>query len=194
MTYSIPVYHIDTNDRIDKYIKDEIFLKSLEDGDWLGSGMYFWDNRANMNYWYRIKAKKFPSKNFAGVQVQQNFLEEELLDLTDTETLSKILGYVDFIGKMRSSTADIEKHFGALLNALYKMIELKPELFDFSFSVIRGSGMYGKTKIRNNEKQLIDEKLTTFPHLTAQVKTIYLFKHDDFAVKGTKKKIDISTK
>ena len=54
---NVNVYH--TNDRL----KIENFLETSEliiskDTNWLGSGMYFWDNLSNAKYWKNEKLRK----------------------------------------------------------------------------------------------------------------------------------------
>lgn len=54
---NVDVYH--ANDRL----KVENFLKTNEliiskDTNWLGSGMYFWDNLSNAKYWKNEKLRK----------------------------------------------------------------------------------------------------------------------------------------
>ncbi|MBE4726277.1 hypothetical protein [Leuconostoc citreum] len=185
--HSIPVYHVDSENKITEYIQNNKFLDSQEDGDWLGSGMYFWDNVANSKYWQAIKIRHNPAKTYKTVKVQQTFEDNELLDLTDKEIMASTLQYASVLeGRGKSQSRDVTKHMGALLNTLYEVTAESPEIFGFSFSVIKGTGLYSKTVLSDNDNDLINTTLSKTPHLTHFMKTIYLFKHDNHAVIGSK--------
>ena len=178
--HSLPVYHVDSETRINRYIQGTEFLDSTEAGDWLGAGMYFWDNIANSKYWWNIKTRNNPTVNYQVVKVQQTFSDEELLDLTDRDILARTIQFADLLAKKgKGHRNDVTKHMGALLNALYEVTSESPELFGFSFSVIKGTGLYRKSDLRGNDYGLIDTTLSTSPHLTHFMKTIYLFKNDN---------------
>lgn len=184
--YSLPVYHVNTSDNIQNYINNTVFLDSKEAGDWLGAGMYFWDNLSNSKYWYAIKTHQHFGVDFSAVKVQQQFEEEDLLDLTDKDTISKVLSYSGMLQKRKGTNGDVSVHMGALLNAIYAVMQESPEFIPFSFSVIKGIGLYKKTRLEHNEGALWDESLSRTPHLTHYMKTIYLFKHDKHVVMGSK--------
>lgn len=56
---NIKVYHCNDKQRCEKFLKEDNYLIwSEEDGIWLGSGMYFWDNLSNAKYWKGEKNEK----------------------------------------------------------------------------------------------------------------------------------------
>ena len=84
---NIDVYH--TNDRL----KVKIFLKTNEliiskDTNWLGKGMYFWDNLLNAKYWKNEKLRKRETTDIK--IIKGKIFLEKLLDLTDEETVKYI--------------------------------------------------------------------------------------------------------
>ena len=93
---NVDVYH--ANDRL----KVENFLKTNEliiskDTNWLGSGMYFWDNLSNAKYWKNEKLRKNETIDIK--IIKGKIFLEKLLDLTDEETVKKIDKTWDIISK-----------------------------------------------------------------------------------------------
>lgn len=185
--YVLPLYHVDTLERINDYINDEIFLDSKEDGDWLGSGMYFWDNIANSKYWFAKRVRDDSTLDYGTVKVQQKFKEDELLDLTDVEIMGKVLQCINLIEAMPEfKNINVREHIGTLLNVLYNITKKNSLIFGFKFSVIKGIGLYRRTRLAHNDDRLIDVNFSRRPHLTHYMKTIYLFKHDECVIDHTK--------
>ena len=99
---NIDVYH--TNDRL----KVKNFLETNEliiskDTNWLGKGMYFWDNLSNAKYWKNEKLRKRETTDIK--IIKGKIFLEKLLDLTDEETVK----YIDDIWSFISKFSEIQK-------------------------------------------------------------------------------------
>ena len=133
---NVDVYH--ANDRL----KVENFLKTNEliiskDTNWLGSGMYFWDNLSNAKYWKNEKLRKNETIDIK--IIKGKIFLEKLLDLTDEETVKKIDKTWDIISK----DSEIKK-------MEIKKIELGRKLdIIFDYNVIKCLGNYRKNLMRN---------------------------------------------
>ena len=58
------LYHCNDLERCKKFVSDKNYMiNSEEDGNWLGRGMYFWDNPSNYKYWLKVKQRKKINKN-----------------------------------------------------------------------------------------------------------------------------------
>lgn len=84
-------YHANEYQKCDRFLSGEFEVSS--DTDWLGTGMYFWDNLSNARYWKRQKVRKGdPPYEEACKIVKARISCGHLLDLTDTEILKGFCG------------------------------------------------------------------------------------------------------
>ncbi|WP_335932325.1 hypothetical protein [Fusobacterium polymorphum] len=142
---NVEVYH--TNDRL----KIENFLETSEliiskDTNWLGSGMYFWDNLSNAKYWKNEKLRKRETTDIK--IIKGTIFLEKMLDLTDEETVR----YIDDIWSYISKFSEIKKikiekaELGRKLDVIfdfYKNIS-DEETKNFDYNVIKCLGSYRK--------------------------------------------------
>lgn len=134
------LFHTNDSHRCFEFINYEDHLViSEEDGIWLGSGMYFWDNVSNAKYWLRIKQKSNPSNTYSIVQA--NVFLDDMLDLTDIDICNKMAllweSYKDKVEEDDSNNIPL----GLKLNVLYKYIQD----FRSKYPVIRVFGKYNRT-------------------------------------------------
>ena len=142
---NIDVYH--TNDRL----KVKNFLKTNEliiskDTNWLGKGMYFWDNLSNAKYWKNEKLRKRETTDIK--IIKGKIFLEKLLDLTDEETVK----YIDDIWSFISKFSEIQKikiekaELGRKLDVIFDFYKNIPgkESKIFDYNVIKCLGSYRK--------------------------------------------------
>lgn len=83
------LYHCNDSTRCQKFLQDHTYvIESQEDGIWLGSGMYFWDNATNANYWLKQKSRKQPEEKFEIV------IAHVYMDQLKVNAPSLLLGYM----------------------------------------------------------------------------------------------------
>ena len=85
------LYHSNKEHKCKKFISLSDYLivsENNKDDIWLGKGMYFWDNRGNVDWWNRKQMKKHPQDRFSIVVANVNL--DHLLDLTDIEIYKKL--------------------------------------------------------------------------------------------------------
>lgn len=166
---NIDVYH--TNDRL----KVKNFLKTNEliiskDTNWLGKGMYFWDNLSNAKYWKNEKLRKRETTDIK--IIKGKIFLEKLLDLTDEETVK----YIDDIWSFISKFSEIQKikiekaELGRKLDVIFDFFSEK-ESKVFDYNVIKCLGSYKRNLMRS---------LDSFSesNLTLTNKTIYSVKEN----------------
>ena len=99
---NIDVYHTNDEFKIEKFLKTNELIIS-KDTNWLGNGMYFWDNLSNAKYWKNEKLRKKETTNIK--IIKGKIFLEKLLDLTDEETAR----YIDDIWSFISKFSKIQK-------------------------------------------------------------------------------------
>lgn len=169
---NIDVYH--TNDRL----KVKNFLKTNEliiskDTNWLGKGMYFWDNLSNAKYWKNEKLRKRETTDIK--IIKGKIFLEKLLDLTDEETVKYIDDIWSFISKFSEiQKIEIEKaELGRKLDVIFDFYKNIPgkESKIFDYNVIKCLGSY-----RKNLMGSLD--LFSESNLTLSNKVIYSVKEN----------------
>lgn len=165
----IEAFHYGVTSMVDDFITGKRpILCTIEDGIWLGNGMYFWDNKGNLAYWKRIKDKQSTTA-FSAVRVV--LLLNKMLDLT-SET------HVEFCKKIQAELKSVgikefdERQLGKNINVLFD----KSAIFEDLFNLVRVHGLYAK-----REDDYLSSKITkkTFHKPTANVRTIYCVKSDE---------------
>ena len=103
-------YHGTTAENAEKILKDQRFLDSNKNNEWLGKGVYFFAYRGHAEWW--ISQKKYREKNTAVLQAKLEYEDNQLLDLDDPEQLKRldqfIKIYVDKLNKLKDRTLKIE--------------------------------------------------------------------------------------
>ena len=139
---NIKVYHCNDKQRCEKFLKEDNYLiRSEEDGIWLGSGMYFWDNLSNAKYWRGEKKRKTHNRKSFSI-VSANIYIDNLLDLSDTYTC-EIIGNIwkAYCEKSKRPCQNVE--LGEKLNILFKDEDFKK--YFSKYTVIRIIGKYNRT-------------------------------------------------
>lgn len=84
------LFHCNETDKIQLVLEDENkidILKAHKDKYWIGTGIYFWDNLGNANYWKNDKIRKNTNIKYSIVRV--NVCLDNKLDFTDPDIRSK---------------------------------------------------------------------------------------------------------
>ena len=151
---SIVGFHTNDEKRCLKFVREDVVI-NYQDVQWLGFGMYFWDNLGNAKYWLGEKRRKHP-KVAKWLIVQAEVDTSNLLDLADDE----ILGFLNQLWERYCEKKKCLKE-----QPLGKKIDM---LFDFVdslnvYKVIKGFGSYewiikadflGDSRIVNNIKTI----------------------------------------
>lgn len=167
-------YHCNEESKVNQFeLGDFKSLKSTEDGKWLGSGVYFWDNYSNALYWKNQKERKQKEKNFKVTTALLSL--ENLLDLTDLGDIDFCLKVIDLL-KRQGVTEFIEGEIGRNINVLFNVTEIFNK-----YDILKSHGLY--TKELKTEFFVVNEKI---PYLTTRVKTIYCVKNEE-AIQQIKK-------
>ncbi|MGF7194073.1 hypothetical protein [Staphylococcus pasteuri] len=170
----IKAYHSNMPKNINSFLDGSVnLLESLEDGYWLGKGMYFWDNYGNAQYWQR----KVESREIVKVIL----LLEKLLDLTDKNHLNKLQSAFNMLKKKGSKSIDFanledEYELGLVINTIFKEVKK----FSDHFHVVKCHGLYknwDEQKIITGKKIKIHE-ISRSNFVTSLVKTIYCVKDE----------------
>lgn len=131
----IPAFHVGYKEENLKFIKDNLLQETNEQGRWLGSCMYFWDNEADASYWTRQKVKKSGNININKLAVTLCFKDEEYLDLMNDDINKEYEKLWPLVAKKFKVPLDSDP--GYKLNLMYKLPLIKDRL-----SVIRVLGNY----------------------------------------------------
>ena len=84
-------FHCNDEIRCTSFLSDPKYLIwSNEDGMWLGSGMYFWDNVGNAQYWRIGKIRKDKARKYKYTIVKAHLILTNILDLTDKTVYDKV--------------------------------------------------------------------------------------------------------
>ncbi len=173
---NIKVYHCNDKQRCEKFLKEDNYLIwSEEEGIWLGSGMYFWDNLANAQYWKGQKKRKTNNRKPLSI-VCSNIYIDNFLDLTDIDNcyiIEKLWeNYCNMMKKSYEYYKNVE--LGGKLNILFRS-KVTREYFS-KYNVIKVIGNYPYTQPSplfyydvNNKK----------PQPTLSAKCIYNVKNPD---------------
>lgn len=130
------LYHSNKEHECKKFISlSDYLIVSVNNKDdiWLGKGMYFWDNRGNVDWWNRKQMKKHPQDRFSIVVANVNL--DHLLDLTDIEIYKKLEEVWNAICK--KAKLDSNRPLGNKLDYL-----LDIENYSIVYSVIKVYGKY----------------------------------------------------
>ena len=121
---NIKVYHCNDKQRCEKFLKEDNYLIwSEEDGIWLGSGMYFWDNLSNAKYWKGEKKRKTHNRTPLSI-VSAHIYIDNLLDLSDINTCNVVDDIWEAYCKTSKKPSQGVK-LGEKLNILFKDEDFK---------------------------------------------------------------------
>lgn len=130
-------YHVNDMERCSKFIEDNEYMIDSNDTEWLGYGMYFWDNRANADYWVTQKKRKDNIDEIS--MVSSNIFIDKILDLTDIDQI-KVFEKLwnEYCEKEKCSK---KQPLGVKLDRLFDYFDILRE----GIKVIKVYGRYYKT-------------------------------------------------
>ena len=97
-----PIFHTDKERNNEKFLKEKTLLEANNERIWLGAGMYFWDNISNAQYWKRVKKYHDKFSNYSIVRASLRCNLDDLLNLTDEDTVNELQEYVECCKKIYS--------------------------------------------------------------------------------------------
>lgn len=172
LTVQIKGYHVNDTNNLEFFKSGKKkLLESIEDGIWLGNGMYFWDNEANAEYWIRNKRKKFPDLEYDFVKVLLSL--EHLLDLSDKNHVNLCKRILNDLIKNGVDKSTEDKGLGTIINSLF----IKTTLLSDHFKILKTHGLYNW-----EENKFIvgnDSKYKNKSRPSSVVKTIYCVKNEE---------------
>ncbi len=163
--FQSPVFHVGRKNKVNHFCNDDNFIIChKEDGNWLGNGMYFWDNEYDANYWFCNLKKKYPDELYLCTKGNLKVPEDQMLNLTnkkDMDQFSKELEHLCSLFKR-----EVKNSLGANINLYYKLYE------EFSgykpFIVSKIFAQYANIPVN----ELI-YKPSMGPKITTNIRTIY---------------------
>ncbi|MCK5157054.1 MAG: hypothetical protein KAQ69_11535 [Spirochaetales bacterium] len=160
-------YHANYKGRCECFLDGGIDL--IEDEHWLGNGMYFWDNKSNMQYWVKLKRDCWHKIDDNIIMVSAMINLTYVLDLTDKNTmkvLQKVWSQAVKMKKKLHNGVPIHDEMGVGLKVEY-VLSTHEKLGHLK--VVKGIGEYSK-KVEE-VKFLRTERPA--PKITGNVKTMY---------------------
>lgn len=164
MESKVVLYHSNKMEECERFISKEEYLiisENSRDDIWLGSGMYFWDNKGNARWWNKKQCKKNPNKTYT--LVAANVSLNEMLDLTDFDIYKKLEEFWQAICKKIKKDPRIP--LGNKLNFLFDT-----QGFNVMYAIIK---VYGKYNATPNNGLFKFEYSTMNSEPTIAVKCIY---------------------
>lgn len=166
----LKLYHSNIDHICRDFVDGNIdLIKSVEDGHWLGDGMYFWDNLSNAKYWKKRKEKDKRNANNKILIIESIVFLDNLLDLSDLDICNKIEElHFKIYSRMNNRNYNIyrELTLGYKLNLIYEKV---PDFYK-KYNVIKIIAKYNnspKNKLYNFSVN--NSKIEP----TSSVKTIY---------------------
>lgn len=90
-------YHTTTQENAEKILASEFKANRKTDNDWLGVGIYFWDDIANAAWWKEVRFKNAPE---ACTLCAKLICEEsEYIDFTKKENMEVLLRFAEEVAK-----------------------------------------------------------------------------------------------
>ena len=132
------LFHSNEEKRCNEFLDGKVSLilsGNSKDDKWLGTGMYFWDNKGNANWWNRRQKIRHPSKQYKVVRVNAD--TGRVLDLTDFEVYKKTKDIWENLCKIIKQDPDVP--LGNKLNTLFSIYSDWNE----AYNVLK---VYGKYK------------------------------------------------
>lgn len=200
---SIPLYHVDSKENNEHFIAGHKIPESMEDGDWGGKGLYFWDNIENAKYWKKTHWKENAYKASI-VKTLFKIKDDDLLDLTEPNNVKifeKSLQSIN-IRAQQSREMDIKNKSDYILKGVSKGYAINyyyrylKEAYNHTFKSVKIVGLYPSVHtsdlfrddlVLNKEYNKTSKRNLTqkhfMPHVTIQSKTIYVVRKQDLLSK-----------
>lgn len=169
MESKVILYHSNRVEKCKKFISKSdclIISENSKDDIWLGKGMYFWDNRGNVNWWSKKQSNRNPDEEF--VIVAANAKLDELLDLTDYDIYMKLEELWKALCKKIKKNQNVP--LGNKLNFLFDS-----QGFEMIYAIIKVYGKYNATPNRGFFKF---DYQTMHSEPTIGVKCIYSIRNE----------------
>lgn len=160
------LYHVNSREEIEKCVNSfkngnpKLYI-AKENGFWAGTGMYFWDNYGNAQYWLKQSKKKHP----AILKARVTFDDKNILDLTDKSVLSAFQKKWLCIAKRLDVNPNV---------SLGKKINTIIEIFDGDIKLVKELGLY--PSLREDKFLNLPVSKPRYPHVTSKVRVIYCIK------------------
>lgn len=158
------LYHSNKKYKCEKFIHQSDYLIVSEndrDDIWLGRGMYFWDNRGNVEWWNKKQRKKHSLDSFSIIIA--NVSLDKLLDLTDIDIYKKLEEVWNAI--CNKAKLDSNRPLGNKLDYLFDI-----EKYSMEYYAIK---VYGKYNNTSNDGIFKFDYRTNKAEPTMAVKCIY---------------------
>ncbi len=88
----ITCYHGTSKNNAEKILKEQIFLESDRETDWLGRGIYFFEEKEDALWWN--SHSRFIGQKMEILEVELEFPEDSWLDLDDRGTKRSVTSFV----------------------------------------------------------------------------------------------------
>lgn len=139
MEAKVILFHSNESDKCKAFINNDVSLitsKNGKDDIWLGDGIYFWDNKGNVDWWNNKQRNRKPNETFSIVRVNVN--ADNILDLTDYDVYMKLkYAWEKLAEKMQCNQ---ELPLGNKLNMLFSI-----DSFSQKYDIIKVFGKYNNT-------------------------------------------------
>lgn len=97
-------YYGTTQAKADKILREQRFINSTKNNEWLGNGVYFFAYQNDAEWW--VKADRFKNQKTAIIKADLEYTDKQLLDLDDREQLEKMYKILREAFKIRGNGAD----------------------------------------------------------------------------------------
>lgn len=164
---NIIVYSCNEKGKCENFVIENKLAISVEDGNWLGSGMYFWDNLSNAKFWYNEKKKRNNTKEYDIICATADL--SNMLDLTDLDVCGILQSAWECYCKITHKGENAP--LGKKLNVLFNHV---PEIYQ-NFNIIKIFGKYRHTPPNN---LYVYNNKSSKPEPTLSVKCIYCVRND----------------
>lgn len=151
-------YHANEHTKCSRFLEGE-FEVSL-DTDWLGTGMYFWDNLSNAKFWRREKVRKGDPPHIEACKIVQAKIScNDFFDFTDTDERDKFARLWIYAGFQLNRKQKSGMGFGQIIDYVFNFY---PDLTECPVVKVhadyseheQNSSLFGSTKLISTIKTI----------------------------------------
>lgn len=102
-------YHTTTRESAEKILASEFKANRKTDNDWLGVGIYFWDDIVNADWWKEVRFKN--STEACVLCAKLTCEEKEYIDFTQKENMEALLRFAEEMGKEMETSGSERPNF-----------------------------------------------------------------------------------
>ena len=137
---NLVLWHGSTKEKAHKILQEKEFVPSKREADWLGNGIYFWEESHEAAYYWTCRYSNSPVEK-GSVKVYVKIKREELLDLV-ADRWEPFLKYL---------SSEFEKHHGRRINpgTLFNLLCKELEKSGILIKALKGTQFY------NNKRPVI---------------------------------------